>query len=160
MAALNCWPTLCARCFTRQHQPGIATRPGADQGAADSPCNARRRPRRSARARDRAPIILSPPPGTPRLSCTRSATCHPCRAATARPHARAADAHANAQPLVRAGHPVRGTRGIRQIRPGDPCWVGADQAATAPLLIRKCALLLAITGPVIDNNRKVLFLAV
>ena len=47
-------------------------------------------------------------------------------------------------------HLVRGTRGIRQIRPGDPWWVGADQAATAPLLIRRCALLLA-------HNRKVLF---
>ena len=94
----------------------------------------RRRPRRSARAQGRARIILSPPSGTPRLSCPGSATRHPCRAATARPHARAADAHANAQPLVRAGHPVRGPRGIRPIRPGDPCWVGADHAATAPLL--------------------------
>ena len=81
-----------------------------------------------------AVIILSPPPGTPRLSCPGSATRHPCRAATARPHARAADAHPNAQPLVRAGHLVRGTRGIRPIRPGHPCWVGADHAATAPLL--------------------------
>ena len=97
--------TVRTRLDTRQLQPGIATRPGADQGAAGSPCNARRRPCRSARARGCAPSILSPPPGTPRLSCPGSATRHPCRAATAQPHARAADAHPNPQPLVQAGPP-------------------------------------------------------
>ena len=43
-------PARRAQLDTRQLQPGIATRPGADQGAAGSPCHARRRPCRSARA--------------------------------------------------------------------------------------------------------------
>ena len=114
-------PARRAELDNRRHKPRIATGPGPDQGAADGPCNARSRRRRSSRDRGRSPIAVSPPPGTTRLSCAGSATRHPRRAATPRPHTRAADAHADARALVRTGHPVRCPRDIRLVCRGDAC---------------------------------------